>query len=686
MAPSAPRKTALVQKALIYAEKAHKGQKRSSGEPYITHPKAVAGILQEISADDETLAAALLHDTVEDTDVAMADIRKEFGATVARLVEGVTKVQKTERDLQPDERSSAAIRKIFQVMGSDIRVIFIKLADRLHNMQTLGHLRKEKQQRIARETQEIYCPTCDLLGIREWYEQLSDLSLRYLDPPSWKLLTEKAARADTSATPLRYWTQHLQKILRKQGFSGTNVTLRKRHLEEVRLRAGEQTPLLKLPETFFFIHVLCEDAKECYLLLGAIHAEAVALPDHFCDFIASSKINGYQALHTTVISPIGDPIVVTIQSKDMEIMGKFGMALPYLWPEADRPWKSLPQWVRKLLSIERTTQGQGDLFRALQEELFGERCTVHIAGRKVKTIDVPATATMLDVAFHVHPSTAERTTGVMVHGNPSTLRSTVHAGDVITFQTQKASGLRTAEDLQILRTSHAQKRLLHMLQSHPPRRQELDGNRILTKVLEIAIDPFLPTQVRRALQHRMEKDTTAVKDVGSGLRNPFDILEELCRPEEIFLVDPHCFTLGSHLKPGQKIRFILQTDMEDLRTRKTIGVHTRPDVIDIVRIPTSATETKRDPSKELVPLDVQRTDLLGHPFAFGLRWTFTKGSEPLSVIARIQSILDTPVELTEFDRTSATLVFHTDSVGTLRTAYEFLVRDPGVDHIVRISP
>ncbi len=687
MAPKAHRKTALVQKALAYAESAHKGQKRASGEPYINHPKAVAEILRnDLHADEETIAAALLHDTVEDTKITTADIKREFGEAVARLVEGVTKVQKTERDLPAQERSFAAIRKIFQVMGSDIRVIFIKLADRLHNMQTLEHLKKEKQQRIARETQEIYCPITDLLGIRKWHEDLMNLSVQYLDPPGYALLSQKAQKAEAAATTLTHWAEHLQKEFRKQGFTGVCITLRKRHLEEVRRRAGQQISLLSLPETHYSMHVLCEDEKYCYPILGAIHAQAVALPDHFHDFIASSKINGYQALHTTVISPLGDPIVVTVQCREMDLVARFGMALPYQWPKQDRPWKSLPQWVRKLLSIERSAQGQSELFQVLQEELFGQRRTVHIAGRKVKTIDLPANATLLDAAFHFHPSTADRTTGASVHGQECSLRCSVHTGDVINFHMQKSGSARSAADLPFLRTSMGQKRLLHLLQRRGGQEQKKEGIRLLSMVLDIAVDPFLPTQIRRTLQQRIEKETDVLKDIGTGLRNPFDVLEEYCKPEEIFLVDPRCFTIGAHLKPGQKIRFILQAHIEDLHTKKTIGVHTRPDVIDIIRIPEPGKDATRDPSKELVPLDIRNTDLLRHPFAFGLRWTFAKDSEPLSVIARIQSILDTPVELAEFDRTSATLVFHASHIVTLRSAYEFLVRDPGVDHIVRISP
>jgi GTP pyrophosphokinase len=686
MAKVRARTSATIQKAIELAEKAHKGQKRASGDPYITHPKAVMEILRKIHADEESLVAALLHDTVEDTALSTDDVRVEFGATVARLVEGVTKVQQTEHDLPPNERGFAAIRKIFQVMGSDIRVIFIKLADRLHNMQTLGYLRKDKQQRIARETLEIYVPICDLLGIRAWYEELSDLCLQHLDPSTHQLITQKQKRAEGGGLrTLQEWVHHLQRVLRREGFLGVRVLLHKRCFEEIRRRTEEQMPLLRLPETFYAVRILTRNAKACYPLLGAVHAQAVALPDHFHDFIASSKINGYQALHTTVLSPLGDPIVITVQSEEMHLMGCYGMALPYQWPQHERPWKALPQWVRKLLSIERATRGQAELFQALQEELFGERRTVHLAGRTVKTIDVPAMSTLLDVAFHASPAVADRVTSASVHGNDASLRSLVHAGDVIAFRTGD-TGLRSAHDLLTLRTSQGQKGLLHLLGRRNTRRRHHDGEKLLADVLDIAIDPFLPTQLHRTLQQRMQREPGVVQDIATGVRNPFDVLLEHCKPEEIFLVDPHCFRLGAHLKPGQKMRFILQTEIEDLRSGNTIGIHTRPDVIDIIRVPKAKDSSGLDSSKELVPLDVQRSDLLRHPFIFGLRWSFAKGGEPLSVIARIQSILDTPVELTEFDRTSATLVFHTGTINTLCTAYAFLIRDPGVEHIVRISP
>ncbi|TSC58151.1 MAG: GTP pyrophosphokinase [Candidatus Peregrinibacteria bacterium Greene0416_62] len=672
----------IVLKALNYAQKAHSGQKRASGEPYIEHPKAVAELLKkDIHADNETLAAALLHDTVEDTGVTIAELKRAFGPAIAHLVEGVTKIEHIEGALDPAAQDMASIRKIFKAMGSDLRVLFIKLADRLHNMQTLEFLSRERQIKIARETEEIFCPLASFLGLRLWYRQLSDLCFQILDPTRFKLLERRRENVERhQRVALDRWIDHLQTMLHKEAHLAISVTLRPRHLSGVHGSTRDQPGLLYHIETYYRILVITPSVDDCYRILGAIHQHAPALPGLVQDYISSPKINRYSALQTTVLSPSGVPITVVIQTQEMRDVAVWGVSLLYRKHSPKGAWRTLPDWIRSVISLEGTVQDTSAFFHALRADIFGDRCIVHPVGRRQKAINVPCHSSLLDVAYEIDPALAARATGVSVNAIPSNLRTIVQDGDVVKF-TGNRSKVRSARDLILLHTSQGQKRLLKQLSNRPPKEIQKEGVAILHEALLLAIDPFFSTEWRREIAKRLSV-AHAREAVGSGIQNPFDILEEHCTPGEIFLLDGHCFHGRSLGMPHHNMRFVLRTSVEILRAGRVIGVQVRPDVVDVVE----QTPQQGHQTRELIPLELEKDGPLDMPFRFGLQWGYRDHSNPLEIIAHLQNLLDTPVELRAFDRGTVTLSFHTDTLMTLRIVHDFLTAHPDVVRIVRISP
>lgn len=673
----------ITERAFQYAEIAHKGQKRASGEPYITHPKAVAALLKkDLQADPETLAAALLHDTVEDTEATTTEIRREFGSTVAHLVEGVTKIEHIEGALDPAEQDMASIRKIFRAMGTDLRVLFIKLADRLHNMQTLKALSKERQLRIARETEEIFCPLASFLGLRVWYRMLSDLCFQTLDPTHYRLLERRRENVEHyQRQGLERWVGHLQATLRKEEKSTLRVTLQPRHFYGVHGSTHDHPGLLYHIETYYRIFAVTETVDDCYRTLGAIHRHAPALPGLFQDYISAPKINRYSALHTTVLSPSGVPITIVVQTQDMYDVATFGVSLPYRQPPAKNGWNKLPDWIRGVISLEGAEKDTSAFFHALRADIFGDRCVVHPVGRRKKSVNVPCHASLLDVVYEMDPSLALRATGVTVNAVSSELRAIIQDGDVVEFMSKKKGCARSARDMVILHTSKGQKHLLKYLSQRPSKTNQEDGAAILQETLLLAIDPFFSTDWRKTLSHRL-RSPQAREAAGSGLQSPFEILQEHCSPSDVFLIDGHCFHIWSMATPQRKMRFVLRTDIETLHSGKIIGVQVRPDVIDVVEQTSSAAPQ----SRELISLEIRSDGPLDTPFHFGLQWWYRAESNPLEMIAHLQNLLDTPVELRAFERGAVTLTFHSDTLMTLRVVHEFLAAHPDIVRIVRISP
>jgi len=684
------RGAANTRRALALAERAHRGQKRASGEDYVEHPKAVARLLkQTVHAEPTTICAALLHDTVEDTTLKLDAIRKEFGNTVADIVEGVSKIGRFEHDMPPRERNLEYIRKMFRAMGKDLRVIVIKLADRLHNMQTIEHLREEKQKRIARETLDVFCPLADLLGIRSWFHELSDRSFAVLYPMEYSLIQRKfAVNEREHGVHLRQWVESLHIFLKQNGFRSARVEFRRRHMHGVYRSVNGQWSFLEHLETFYRIYVITASQDDCYRILGRIHQFTPALSGHIHDYIAQPKTNNYQALHTTVMSGMGNPIKVVIQTKEMDALARLGIAQGFQLggSAAERYWKKLPLWVERLISLEQDTGELHHFFRALQSEIFGERCRVHVVGKKEKLLDVPAHSSVLDVAFAAGEREGRTVTKAIVNGHETDVKRLVENGDVVELSLSKRGLMRTASDILITRSFHAQKLLVEALATLPKRKQEERGESLLRDTFDLLMDPFYPTSWKKSVRRNVLRKHEAFASVGRGEINPFLVIESSAGAADFFLLDPHLFSPSPRLVPQHRMRFVLFAPLEDLQNGTIIGRQARPEVVEVLSLNNPSVSDPVQFSKELISLSVADKRLLCTPFVFALRWTFDQACNPLTIITDLQHILDTSIDLMSFSNDSATMRFHTFDLSVARIAYEYLVSQHGIVSVVRTSP
>ncbi len=672
-------------KALRFATKAHTGQKRTSGEPFVTHLTSVADILKGIGADEETLTAALLHDTIEDTSVTAKHLKKEFGPVVTHLVEGVTKVEQLEKTFDKQTRNMESIRKMFRTMGKDIRVLFIKLADRLHNMQTLGYVPVEKQVRIARETLDIYCPLAHLLGIRAWYEELADLCFRILDPVESEFVSRKFTQTWKSQhRSLDHWTARLAGSLQSQGVKSLSVDLQRRHYREVRGASVEREELLQHIESFHTVLVTLDDNADCYQALGAAHAFASPLPGHIEDYIAAPKVNGYQALHTVLLTSSGNPVTLIIQTASMRMHAELGMAL--LYRKKDKSWrKSVPDWLEALLTLDESEQDLHAFFHRVQAEIFAERSRVQLVlGRAKKAIDLPAYASVLDLAYYAGKDAGSSTTGASVNGKAGSLKQLVHDGDVVELLKGGKDRVRTPLDLYCIHTALAHKHIVAYLSELPRRERLRMGEEMFRLALNFTMDPFFSIRWQKDVARNIRHDENVLDRMGSGMIDAFLYAEERGRPQDFFLLDPACFQLPAGIRTGTAMRYVLHASVDELRSGAIVGVQAGPDVIDIVSAAGMARKRK-DFSHEIIPLQI-RPDRTDFPFHFALKWTFLPDMNPLRDIAVLESFLDTPVHLLQFAPTSVTLGFRTDRLRTLQIGYKYLQSLPHILEIFRITP
>lgn len=673
---------AVIQKALAYAKKAHFGQYRTSGEPYVTHVIAVAEILKELKADDETIAAALLHDTTEDTETTFADLKREFGPTIAKLVEGVTKVEKWEATIDKRERNMQSIRKMFKAMGKDIRVIFIKLADRLHNMRTLNAVPRNKQLRVAQETKDIYCPLAELLGLRAWYQELSDLCFETLHPAEYDLIRRKSEIAMRHQKDVATkWLRMLTHYLHMAGWKNSEVLLEKRHFHRVFERTRGQEYLLQRMETFHRIRIVLRNNDDCYACLGDVHHFSPPSPP-VNDLIALPKINGYQALHTSILTSSGHPVHVIIQTDSMAKQAQYGIAMLYQEKPQDLA-AAMPAWMETLASLEQSEVDLQTFFERIQTEIFGEQQRVYITGGRRRQIDIPKNSTVLDAAYYAGEKIGAHVRSAFLNDEKVSIKHPVTEGDTLEFVTDKAHLPRTAQDLLYTHTSIAEKALVRQLFALPRKEKIHRGKLLLHRAIDITMDPFFSTAWQKMMRKRVEGSDTALLNVGTGMTNAFQVLEDHCTPQDFFLLYPGAFQVLSTLMPSSRMRYVLRTSIEELRGGNIIGLQTGPDIIEVISA--EKIDQSRRFSKEYVPLKIHK-DYAEFPLHFALRFTFTDEANPLEGISQLQNLLDTPVKLFQFEQTSVTLAFRTNRLRTTQIAYEYLLALPYVTHIFRITP
>ncbi|MEU6816360.1 RelA/SpoT family protein [Streptomyces sp. NPDC046860] len=449
-----------IERAYQVAERWHRGQKRKSGDPYITHPLAVTTILAELGMDPATLMAGLLHDTVEDTEYGLDDLRRDFGDVVALLVDGVTKLDKVKFG---EAAQAETVRKMVVAMAKDPRVLVIKLADRLHNMRTMRYLKREKQEKKARETLEIYAPLAHRLGMNTIKWELEDLAFAILYPKMYdeivRLVAERAPKRDEY---LAIVTDEVQADLRAARIKAT-VTGRPKHYysvyQKMIVRGRDFAEIYDLVG----IRVLVETVRDCYAALGTIHARWNPVPGRFKDYIAMPKFNMYQSLHTTVIGPNGKPVELQIRTFDMHRRAEYGIAAHWKYKQeavagASKVRTDAPKssgkgkddhlndmaWLRQLLDWQKETEDPGEFLESLRFDL--SRNEVFVFTPKGDVIALPAGATPVDFAYAVHTEVGHRTIGARVNGRLVPLESTLDNGDLVEVFTSKAPGAGPSRD------------------------------------------------------------------------------------------------------------------------------------------------------------------------------------------------------------------------------------------------
>ncbi|HLQ61834.1 MAG TPA: RelA/SpoT family protein, partial [Candidatus Acidoferrales bacterium] len=402
-----------VQAAYERAASAHTGQRRLSGEDYVNHPLQVAAVLADLELDAATLIAALLHDTVEDTALTMKEVNEEFGPDVARLVEGVTKLGRI--SFRSDRQAQAEnIRKMLLAMAEDVRVVLIKLADRLHNMRTLDPLPEVKRRRIARETLDIYAPLAHRLGIGQIRWELEDLAFRHLEPESYREVASRLARErkdrETLVSDLR---EILGRELEKIGIDA-DIEGRPKHIYSIWQKMSRESKDFSQIYDLIAIRVLVESVKDCYGVLGVVHSLWKPLPGRFKDYIAMPKSNGYQSLHTTVISHSGEPIEIQIRTHNMHSVAEFGVAAHWVYKEGatDARFDEKLSWLRLLMEWQKEVVDAESFVDTVKVDLFQDE--VFVFSPKGDVFNMPAGSTPVDFAYRVHTEVGHRCLGAKV--------------------------------------------------------------------------------------------------------------------------------------------------------------------------------------------------------------------------------------------------------------------------------
>lgn len=433
-----------VEQAFLFAQKLHEGQYRISEEPYIIHPVEVAKILVKLKVDSHTLMAAFLHDILEDTDTKPEELKELFGEDVLNLVQGVTKLGKLQFKSN-EERQAENFRRLFIAMANDIRVIFLKLADRLHNMRTLNFMAANKQQKIARETLDIFAPLANRLGIGKIKAELEDLSLRYLEPDKYfeiaQLVSQTKAEREMTVNLL------IEKISSDVQKSGINaqITGRAKHYYSIYSKMKRLNIAFHDLYDITAVRVIVDSEKECYEVLGLIHSQFKPIPGRFKDYIAMPKGNMYQSLHTSVIGPRSKPLEVQIRTWEMHEIAEYGVAAHWRYKEkgsqkANNPADVQFSWMRKMVEYEQDMKSAEDFVNSVKLDLFSDQVFAFTPNGDV--LDLPINATPVDFAYRIHSDVGHRTVGALVNGRIAQLYTKLNNGDIVEILTSKTQAPR----------------------------------------------------------------------------------------------------------------------------------------------------------------------------------------------------------------------------------------------------
>ena len=455
----------LIEKAYKVAHEAHKDQKRKSGEPYIIHPLCVAIILADLEMDKETIVAGILHDVVEDTVMTLDELSKEFGPEVALLVDGVTKLTQLSWSKDKVEMQAENLRKMFLAMAKDIRVIMIKLADRLHNMRTLKYKTPESQQRIAKETLEIYCPIAQRLGISKLKIELDDLSLKYLEPDIYYDLVDKiAVRKSVREKYIQGIVDEVSEHIKNAGIEA-KVDGRVKHFFSIYKKMKNQHKTLDQIYDLFAVRIIVETVKDCYAALGVIHEMYKPIPGRFKDYIAMPKANMYQSLHTTLIGSNGQPFEIQIRTFEMHRVAEYGIAAHWKYKEASDGKKPEVQeeeklvWLRQILEWQRDMSDNKEFMNLLKNDLdlFSDSVYCFTPTGEVKNL--PAGSTPIDFAYSIHSAVGNKMVGARVNGKLVTIDYKINNGDRIEIITSQNSKGPSRDWLNVVKSTQAKNKI-----------------------------------------------------------------------------------------------------------------------------------------------------------------------------------------------------------------------------------
>ncbi len=448
-----------LEKAYAIAEKAHEGQMRESGEPYVSHPLEVAYILADLELDCDTLVGALLHDVVEDTEYTVADINREFGESVGVIVDGVTKLDKIQYTTA-EEQQVENLRKMFLAMAKDVRVILIKLADRLHNMRTIKAKSEAKQREKARETLEVYAALAHRLGMSKIKWELEDLSLKYIDPIAYKEITDSINLKKQEREKFINDIMDALRVKTAEMDIKSHIMGRAKHFYSIYRKMFTQNKSIDELYDLFAVRVIVDSIKECYAVLGMVHEMYHPIPGRFKDYIAMPKPNMYQSLHTTVIGPDGTPFEIQIRTWDMHRVAEYGIAAHWKYKEGingKTDVDSKLEWIRQLMEIQNSVVDTDDFMRTLKIDLFADE--VFVFTPKGNIINLPSGSTPIDFAFAIHSAVGCKMAGVKVNGKISTLDYILQNGDIVDIMTSSAVKGPSRDWLKLCKTSSARSKI-----------------------------------------------------------------------------------------------------------------------------------------------------------------------------------------------------------------------------------
>ena len=555
-----PADRELVIRAYHVAEEAHRDQKRHSGEPYINHCIAVANILSELKVPAEVVAAGLLHDTVEDTSITLADIRSEFGDTVRLLVDGVTKLTHLPRVSRGDQHAEAGetenddpqiepallgrkqdmvpetLRKTFLAMGEDVRVVLIKLADRLHNMRTLGYMPEHKRMRIASETLDIFAPLANRLGIWQLKWELEDLSFRYVQPEKYKeIASSLAERRPDREKQLEEIKTNLKRLLEKNHIQA-EISGRPKHIYSIYKKMHKKDKSFNLLYDVRAVRLIVPDVPSCYAALGVIHTSWRPVPGEFDDYIAAPKDNHYQSLHTAVMYDDKRPLEIQIRTQEMHMNAEYGIAAHWRYKEGgkhDKQFEERIKDLRKMMEWGRDVNDATEFVESMQSDVFRDR--VYIFTPRGDAIDLPAGSTPIDFAYHVHTDIGHRCRGARVNGKLVPLNHELKTGDAVEILTAKRGGPSRDwlnNNLGLVKTQRARSKIRVWFKKLEDEQNLATGRETFERELQrLGISEVNFEKLARELEYKTPDDMFI--DLGTGELSLSKLIRQFSQDEEI---------------------------------------------------------------------------------------------------------------------------------------------------------